>query len=81
MDSHKAFYTWNIIILIACVLLIFFSYQTKDKQAELVINGDLTLMCEIKGKGVTQIEPDKITGREDGYWVFVNGKAKSCYVD
>lgn len=77
MDSHKAFY----IILIAIVLLILFSYQTKDKQAELVINGDLTLMCDIKGKGVVQIEPEKITGREDGYWKFTNGKAKSCYVD
>lgn len=70
-----------VVALVAVYVVAFIVFSIHDEEVTKVINGDLVLMCEIKGKGVTQIEPEKVTGREDGYWVFVNGKAKSCYID
>lgn len=81
MDNLKTIVSMYAVALVAVFAVASIVLSIPDEEVTKVINGDLILMCEIKGKGITQIDPEKIAGREDGYWLFVNGKAKSCYVD
>lgn len=81
MDNLKIIVSVYAVALVATFTVAFVVFNKPDETVTKVISGELTLMCELEEKGVTQIDPEKITGREDGYWLFVNGKAKSCYVD
>lgn len=57
------------------------SYALDDGVYEKVKSGEYKLFCDT-GKGMKLVDPEKITGRMDGTWLFVeNGYANACRVD
>ena len=63
------------------VLLVVLDNKSKRDMLDKVTSGHSKLICDLKGKGQVVIDPDKIVAVDNGYWIFINGQAKSCFVE
>ena len=51
--------------------------KNNRRTVEAVQAGQLVLTCEF-GNGTRQVAPERVTGFDDGRWLFDNGSARSC---
>lgn len=67
-------------ILVASFSLYAQNEQVQTTQLERVQSGEGILRCEMRD-GTRDIDPEKVIGRHDSTWLFVDkGYAKSCIV-
>jgi len=67
--------------LLIIVLLYVTNKMDKDYIQKIKHNSNIVVECNIKGKGLIEIDKSKIVDiLDDGTFIFTNGYAKSCKI-